>query len=88
MSETTSILGGVRVIESKWLPAESRWKIFADWRARLARNLSRRSTARWEPLDDGQTPNVFLIGGNLYANPRVVAGLILATAPSLGDPDP
>lgn len=55
MSETTSILGGVRVIESKWLPAESRWKIFADWRARLARNLSRRSTARWEPLDDGQT---------------------------------
>ena len=23
---------------------------FADWRARLMRNLSRRSTSRWEPL--------------------------------------
>lgn len=23
---------------------------FADWRARLTRNLSRRSTGRWEPL--------------------------------------
>ena len=23
---------------------------FADWRARLTRNLSRRSTSRWEPL--------------------------------------
>jgi hypothetical protein len=28
-------------------PCES---AFADWRRRLVRNLSRRSTARWDPL--------------------------------------
>lgn len=79
MSEPT--IGGIRVIASKWLPPESRWKVYPDWRQRLARNLSRPSTGRWEPLDDGQTPNVFLIGGSLYAHPRAIAGLIAAASP-------
>jgi len=30
--------------------AEPLESAYADWRRRLTRNLSRRSTARWEPL--------------------------------------
>jgi len=34
-------------VTTEALPCES---AFADWRDRLARNLSRRSDGRWEPL--------------------------------------
>lgn len=71
-------VGGIRIIESKWLPSatEPRWRFYPDWRARLARNLARPSTGKWEPLDAGLMPNVFLIGGNFYAHPNIVAALV------------
>lgn len=49
-----------------------------DWRERLARNLGRPSTGRWEPLEIPTRAPAAWIGpdGHIYAHPSVAARLM------------
>lgn len=70
------MIGGIRIVECKWLP-EPRGEVgYPDWRARLNRNLSRRSTGEWEPLTHpDERPNAVMIGGDFFAHPKVIVAL-------------
>lgn len=50
---------GLRIVTSTYLPGPH-WHVYADWRERLRRNLSRLSTGRWEALDDGFNESVYI----------------------------
>jgi hypothetical protein len=78
MSDRDLTLFGIRVLTSPHLepPGPPHLRFYPDWRERQARNFSRPSTGKWEPLTYEQPrTNAVMIGGTLTMHPDSLVAL-------------